>query len=59
MLWLKHDLEGRTKDMARLLALVKLPLLSPQVLMDLFFFLLIEVFLPHPELCLSYILFGS
>ncbi|XP_071540129.1 kelch-like protein 5 isoform X2 [Panulirus ornatus] len=34
VLWLKHDLETRTKDMARLLSLVKLPLLSPQFLTD-------------------------
>ncbi|KAK3881543.1 hypothetical protein Pcinc_014015 [Petrolisthes cinctipes] len=34
VLWLKHDLEGRNKEMARLLALVKLPLLSPQFLTD-------------------------
>ncbi|XP_042233010.1 kelch-like protein 5 isoform X2 [Homarus americanus] len=34
VVWLKHDLETRTKDMARLLGLVKLPLLSPQFLTD-------------------------
>ncbi|XP_037780569.1 kelch-like protein 5 isoform X1 [Penaeus monodon] len=32
--WLKYDLENRSKDMARLLGLVKLPLLSPQFLAD-------------------------
>ncbi|XP_069189619.1 kelch-like protein 5 isoform X2 [Procambarus clarkii] len=34
VVWLKHDLETRTKDMSRLLGLVKLPLLSPQFLTD-------------------------
>ena len=31
MTWLDHDLEERHKDASRLLALVKLPLLSPAV----------------------------
>ncbi|XP_063857552.1 kelch-like protein 5 isoform X4 [Scylla paramamosain] len=34
MVWLKYDLEERTKNMADLLSLVKLPLLSPQFLTD-------------------------
>ncbi|MCL4123292.1 UNVERIFIED_CONTAM: hypothetical protein GTU68_003602 [Idotea baltica] len=34
VLWLKHDLDNRRQDMARLLSLVKLPLLSPQFLTD-------------------------
>lgn len=34
VLWLKHDIEKRSKDMARLLGLVRLPLLSPQFLTD-------------------------
>ena len=33
VVWLKNDLENRSKDMSRLLGLVKLPLLSPQVRM--------------------------
>lgn len=53
MLWLKHDLEGRTKDMARLLALVKLPLLSPQVLMDLSFTYICFFFYSLKSFCLT------
>ncbi|MPC09491.1 Kelch-like protein 5 [Portunus trituberculatus] len=34
VVWLKYDLEERTKNMADLLSLVKLPLLSPQFLTD-------------------------
>lgn len=34
VVWLKHDLEERSKNMAQLLSLVKLPLLSPQFLTD-------------------------
>ncbi|XP_076062462.1 kelch-like protein 5 isoform X1 [Oratosquilla oratoria] len=34
LVWLKHDLEKRKQDMARLLGLVKLPLLSPQFITD-------------------------
>lgn len=31
MSWVKHDLPNRKKDISKLLSLVKMPLLSPQV----------------------------
>jgi len=34
MLWLRHDLPDRQKELPRLLSLVKLPLLSPQFIAD-------------------------
>ena len=37
MLWLRHDLGERQKELPRLLSLIKLPLLSPQVRLTNFF----------------------